>query len=151
MNMDHSHELHGRVVNSMTQNVRGSGSQTVTIEATPVLKLRAKGQVQRPSVKWGTEVIDNENMDKKKSKVCCIFHPQDPDLCIDEDPDHEHDHIHVEESSDSETSESDSERSLDLEERRRRRLERRRRKLAKPRSESPNAYEVQPDYTNKKV
>jgi len=27
-------------------------------------------------VTWGEDVIDNENMGKKKSKICCIFHKQ---------------------------------------------------------------------------
>lgn len=27
-------------------------------------------------VRWTEDVVDNENMNKKKSKICCIFHPQ---------------------------------------------------------------------------
>ncbi|KAF8002254.1 hypothetical protein HF325_003219 [Metschnikowia pulcherrima] len=30
----------------------------------------------RPRVRWTTDVVDNENMNKKKLKICCIFHPQ---------------------------------------------------------------------------
>lgn len=25
---------------------------------------------------WTDDVVDNEHMNKKKSKICCIFHPQ---------------------------------------------------------------------------
>lgn len=27
-------------------------------------------------MRWDQDVIDNEGMGKKKSKVCCIYHPQ---------------------------------------------------------------------------
>jgi protein phosphatase 1 regulatory subunit 11 len=29
----------------------------------------------KPKVEWKSDVVDNENMGKKKSKICCIFHP----------------------------------------------------------------------------
>ncbi|OBA20376.1 hypothetical protein METBIDRAFT_14312, partial [Metschnikowia bicuspidata var. bicuspidata NRRL YB-4993] len=27
-------------------------------------------------VRWTTDVVDNEHLNKKKLKICCIFHPQ---------------------------------------------------------------------------
>lgn len=30
----------------------------------------------RSNVHWTDDVVDNEHMNKKKSKICCIFHPQ---------------------------------------------------------------------------
>jgi len=27
-----------------------------------------------PSIRWSDDVVDNENMGKKKSKKCCIYH-----------------------------------------------------------------------------
>jgi len=40
-----------------------------TKEKVVVLRLKEK-----PSVKWAEETVDNENMGKKSSKRCCIFH-----------------------------------------------------------------------------
>ncbi|PWW79002.1 hypothetical protein C7212DRAFT_350228 [Tuber magnatum] len=37
------------------------------------LRLRG-GPVQSRRVRWDADVIDNEGMGKKKSKVCCIYH-----------------------------------------------------------------------------
>ena len=31
-----------------------------------------------PTVRWEADVVDNENMNRKKSKRCCIFHKQRP-------------------------------------------------------------------------
>ncbi|CAM9546940.1 unnamed protein product [Choristocarpus tenellus] len=47
-------------------NEEPGGSST---PLTLTLRLRA-----RPSVTWGEDVINNENMGKKSSKRCCIFH-----------------------------------------------------------------------------
>ncbi|GAV49958.1 hypothetical protein ZYGR_0S00910 [Zygosaccharomyces rouxii] len=137
-------------------------TQTVNVESgPPLLQLRAsheqqqrvqrgsetsRGNSSRPSVRWESDVIDNENMNKKKTKICCIFHPQ-------EEPDEEcecpsdHEEPSQPSSSSSSSSESDEDSGLNFEERRARRVARRHRKLNQKRSESPNAYEVQPDYT----
>ena len=29
---------------------------------------------QQPTVRWSSETVDNEHMNKKKSKKCCIYH-----------------------------------------------------------------------------
>ncbi|KAI5809417.1 protein phosphatase inhibitor [Pyronema omphalodes] len=43
--------------------------------------LRLRGApIQTRRVTWGEDVVDNEHLGKKKSKVCCIYHrPRDPD------------------------------------------------------------------------
>lgn len=60
------------------------GSQTITqSDAGPsvpiaTLRLRAEPQEQR-RIQWAEDVVDNEGMGKKSSKVCCIYHaPREP-------------------------------------------------------------------------
>lgn len=132
------------------------GSRTISIEEiTPVLQLRAadegeaqqqrrSARSQRPRVRWETDVVDNEHMNKKKTKICCIFHPQQE--FSDEEPECHSDHDHS--SSSSSSSESEGEKDLSIGERRQRRVARRKRKLNQNTKTSPNAYEVQPDYTH---
>ena len=61
-----------------------NGSQTITSTNTgpsipiPTLRLRAE-PAERPRVQWAEDVVDNEGMGKKSSKVCCIYHkPHEP-------------------------------------------------------------------------
>ncbi|KAK6462801.1 phosphatase inhibitor-domain-containing protein [Scheffersomyces coipomensis] len=107
-----------------------SQTQTVTRTETaqPILRLRNKdGETKkrgktRPQVSWNEDVVDNEHMNKKKSKICCIFHPQrefgeesgsssddsSSDLSGDEgdrrnnihNHDHDHDHDHNDDDND---------------------------------------------------
>ncbi|EPX70720.1 protein phosphatase inhibitor [Schizosaccharomyces octosporus yFS286] len=65
-------------------NADYSGSQTITANDAPyqvpeerqveehVLRLQPESRGRR--VRWANNTVDNENMNKKKSKVCCIFH-----------------------------------------------------------------------------
>ncbi|KAF2769652.1 hypothetical protein EJ03DRAFT_271840 [Teratosphaeria nubilosa] len=62
-----------------------SGSQTITEtnHAGPSGTLRLRGESaepeESPRVRWAEDVIDNEGMGKKSSKVCCIYHkPKEP-------------------------------------------------------------------------
>ncbi|MFC1451419.1 PPP1R11/YPI1 family protein, partial [Bacillus cereus] len=66
--------MHGGTLSStMTETVQeNSGNETEDRQSTPVLHLRPKNK-QR--VRWKEDVVDNEHMNKKKSKICCIFHP----------------------------------------------------------------------------
>lgn len=62
-------------------NTRESGSSTQTVtepETSPILRLRPSKRKQRkkPLVRWTDDTVDNEHMNKKKTKICCIFHPQ---------------------------------------------------------------------------
>ncbi|EME38537.1 hypothetical protein DOTSEDRAFT_67281 [Dothistroma septosporum NZE10] len=132
-----------------------SGSQTLlqtNFSSTPSATLRLRAPSAGPSqtrrVVWAEDVIDNEGMGKKSSKVCCIYHkPHEPG---DSD----------EESSGSSGSEVDSEPDLS----RAQKAGGRGRKhnhgegvgdrcekgKGKERKPSPNAYERQPKYKGKK-
>jgi protein phosphatase 1 regulatory subunit 11 len=46
-------------------------SLTQTQQTVGSLRLQAAA---RPSVSWDSEVVDNEHLNKKKSKLCCIYH-----------------------------------------------------------------------------
>lgn len=65
------------------ENQRGIVSQTTTTTASPILKLRAQERQAR-DVSWDANVVDNEHLNKKKTKICCIFHPSDRN-CDEED------------------------------------------------------------------
>ncbi|CAI4060828.1 hypothetical protein N7582_001728 [Saccharomyces uvarum] len=138
--------------NMGSEQQQTAGSRTISLEEVPaVLQLRAtqeptrtqEARSTRHNVRWEESVVDNENLNKKKTKICCIFHPQEE---AEEECNHPSDHDGSSSSSSS-SSESENEKNLDFDERRRRRSERRHRKLEKERSYSPNAYEFQPDYS----
>lgn len=137
------------------------GSQTICIEqgreSTPVLTLRATKDKPKPqqekdkgnNVRWKQDVVDNEHMNKKKTKICCIFHPQEED---DEGAEHDHEH-YPSDSSDSDSSsssDSDNDEGLNKSERRQRRIERRKEKLNNGEYKT-NAYEFQPKYPNRSI
>nr|POE52104.1 type 1 phosphatases regulator ypi1 [Quercus suber] len=61
------------------------GSQTITLTPAgpsepPSATLRLRAEPQESShVRWASDVVDNEGMGKKSSKVCCIYHkPKEP-------------------------------------------------------------------------
>ena len=62
------------------QPVPDTTSSTVTIVETdtqdstePTIHLKLKKPKNRKKVKWSNETVDNEGMNKKKSKCCCIY------------------------------------------------------------------------------
>jgi protein phosphatase 1 regulatory subunit 11 len=74
-------QLHGPRTATPTAT---NGSQTILqTNAGPsvpsgTLRLRAEPQ-ERRGISWAEDVIDNEGMGKKSSKVCCIYHkPKEP-------------------------------------------------------------------------
>lgn len=106
-------------------------SQTTTEAEAPVLHLRPgtaekKTKTKKPKVRWTEDVVDNEHMDKKKSKICCIFHPQKE----------------FGESSDSDSLSGSSDSSGDEKEDKHKHTHECRKKAG------PNAYEKQPRYKN---
>ncbi|KAK5116682.1 hypothetical protein LTR62_007356 [Meristemomyces frigidus] len=75
-------------ITSTTTAPSTSGSQTI-LQTTPqqpsaTLHLRGSTRPETTSdtssrVRWATDVVDNEGMGKKSSKVCCIYHkPKEP-------------------------------------------------------------------------
>lgn len=73
--------------NTSTPNAT-HGSQTIlqtqagpsSSQHTPSATLRLRAEPQEDShVRWAADVVDNEGMGKKSSKVCCIYHkPKEP-------------------------------------------------------------------------
>ncbi|EQB53708.1 hypothetical protein CGLO_06541 [Colletotrichum gloeosporioides Cg-14] len=50
-----------------------------------ILRLRGAHAPSRPSVRWAEDVVDNEGLGRKSSKVCCIYHrPKGVDESSDE-------------------------------------------------------------------
>lgn len=114
------------------QTDRRTVSETVTITAPPVLRLEADQQ-SRQEVTWDESVIDNENLNRRKTKICCIFHPTDEDGSRECDSDSDS-------SSDSSGDESDKPKKENPD---------KKNKNDDCRKSKPNAYEVQPTYTNR--
>ncbi|KAI8970596.1 phosphatase inhibitor-domain-containing protein [Pilobolus umbonatus] len=127
----------------MREETPAHGSRTVIVEdietesetesdsTIGVLRLRGDMSARRPRViQWDENVVDNEHMNKKKTKICCIYHKP---------------HV-VGESSDESSSSSDSQTS-DSEDERKQRCKG---KKKNPREVSPNAYERQPVYNKGK-
>ncbi|KAL3870805.1 hypothetical protein ACJMK2_038845 [Sinanodonta woodiana] len=54
-----------------------SVSQVLTeeeeIPQSPTLRLKLRKPKDNKKVKWTTDTVDNENLNKKKSKCCCIY------------------------------------------------------------------------------
>lgn len=141
-------------------------SQTQTQQNSPaqaVLHLRPGSataddrlsQESRPRVRWESDVVDNENMNKKKSKICCIFHPQrefcessDEALCSSSESSDSSDeedggkgHNHVDPGSgDPGHSHGHGQNQC---------CSKKKVKTKKPRAATPNAYERQPQYKNR--
>ncbi|KAI8934083.1 hypothetical protein NX059_008846 [Plenodomus lindquistii] len=87
------------------------GSRTMEVRPQPVLRLSAPSgvlrlraePVEQRRIQWAEDVIDNEGMGKKSSKVCCIYHkPRAADESSDDD-----------DSSDNSSSDSDSDSEPD--------------------------------------
>lgn len=102
---------------------------------------KKKQKKKKPRVRWTEDVIDNEDMGKKKSKICCIFHPQ-REFGEESDSDSSSSSSG---SSDSSSSEDESHDHSHCNHGDRRP----KRGKARARDSSPNAYERQPDYRKK--
>uniref|UniRef100_A0A183BS90 E3 ubiquitin-protein ligase PPP1R11 n=1 Tax=Globodera pallida TaxID=36090 RepID=A0A183BS90_GLOPA len=57
---------------TLTDQQEGTANQDQQTPAEQfVLRLEASGT--RPRVQWSADTVDNEHLDKKKSKCCCIY------------------------------------------------------------------------------
>ncbi|GAB1740537.1 hypothetical protein D0862_08496 [Hortaea werneckii] len=129
-----------------SNNAPTSGSQTITSNASgpsaqPTLRLRAEETPQQPEpsqhVRWAEDVVDNEGMGKKSSKVCCIYHkPHDGADSSGEDSS----------SSSSDGEGSDSEPDLSRAQKAGGSGKGKGKGKGRERKPSPNAYERQPRY-----
>ncbi|KAK6006576.1 hypothetical protein QM012_006986 [Aureobasidium pullulans] len=72
---------------SMASNTHGSLTLTASQAGPTTLRLRAEAEPsERRRIQWAEDVIDNEGMGKKSSKVCCIYHkPREAGESSDED------------------------------------------------------------------
>lgn len=56
------------------------GAQSTSYANSPppaeVLTLRLMPRRKKKAVRWSNDVVDNEHMNKKSSKKCCVFHRQ---------------------------------------------------------------------------
>ncbi|KAI3403237.2 YPI1 [Candida oxycetoniae] len=116
------------------QQQQEQGTQSIIETGTAKKKSKSKS---KQGVRWSENVIDNEHMNKKKTKICCIFHPQ---RSFDEECQDDYDRHSCsssDESSDSSDEEGDSSSSSS-------------RKQKKSVCENKgNMYEYQPRYDNK--
>jgi protein phosphatase 1 regulatory subunit 11 len=76
----------------MQREVARSGSVTITItpeQAEPrVLSLTLQPRKPKKKVQWNDNVVDNENLGRKRSNICCIYHkPRSWDDSDSEDSD----------------------------------------------------------------
>ena len=92
--LDHKQVCRSRMAQRTTRSTASgtSASRTITVTNTPnpselPMRLRSSGRLQLraeagPSqrqeperrIQWAADVVDNEGMGKKSSKVCCIYH-----------------------------------------------------------------------------
>ncbi len=62
-------------IRDQAQQIQNESSESTAVVTQDPAYLTLRLQVmQRPSVNWGEDVIDNEGMGKKSSKRCCIWH-----------------------------------------------------------------------------
>ncbi|KAK0706704.1 phosphatase inhibitor-domain-containing protein [Lasiosphaeria miniovina] len=86
-------------VGSRTEILLAPTQQQTGTQTQAILRLRGAHTSTGRSVQWREDVVDNEGLGRKKSKVCCIYHRT---RGVDESSD--------ESSSDSSSSDSDSDR-----------------------------------------
>ncbi|KAJ5880551.1 Type 1 phosphatases regulator ypi1 [Penicillium subrubescens] len=72
-------------VNLQPQSTTETSRESSTLRLTGTLRLRAEDTpdtTAEPSpsrrIRWSEDVVDNEGMGKKSSKVCCIYHKARP-------------------------------------------------------------------------
>ncbi|KAL2205333.1 hypothetical protein CC79DRAFT_1335860 [Sarocladium strictum] len=58
---------------TQTNGQEGTSSDTVTA-APRILRLRGRHEPDGRTVQWAEDVVDNEGLGRKSSKVCCIYH-----------------------------------------------------------------------------
>ncbi|KAI9270665.1 phosphatase inhibitor-domain-containing protein [Phascolomyces articulosus] len=137
-----SHGSRTMTVNG-TQDHNDRENEDNNEEQVGVLRLRGDMSARRPrAIQWDESVVDNEHMNKKKSKICCIYHK--PRAVGESSSESESD---SDSSSSSSSSDSDSGKHGDHCNHRHSKKKKKRRN---PREASPNAYERQPVYNKGK-
>ncbi|KAK9325881.1 phosphatase inhibitor-domain-containing protein [Lipomyces orientalis] len=129
--------------NETLDPTRSNAPQGVVVVGT--LRLRG-GPVSDRRVTWGEDVIDNEAMGKKKSKICCIFHKQ---RAFDESSSDESSSSDDESSSGSDSDDNGDSKGEHREHAERCEHDHAHRHGRRARQRKPNAYERQPKYGKK--
>ncbi|KAE8379477.1 type 1 phosphatases regulator ypi1 [Aspergillus bertholletiae] len=86
-----------------TSTVQVPGTLRLRAENEPTVESNTEGGGLRRHIRWSEDVIDNEGMGKRSSKVCCIYHKARP---VGESSSES-------ESSDSNSSDSDNDNEID--------------------------------------
>ena len=76
-NMPTSHSTQTEVVfpgMRFLQTDSASSATATSSAAPPPQQLRLKLRVRKRRVRWGEDVVDNEDLCRRSSKCCCIFH-----------------------------------------------------------------------------
>ncbi|KAE8366660.1 type 1 phosphatases regulator ypi1 [Aspergillus caelatus] len=61
-----------------TPTVRVPGTLRLRAENEPTAESNTEGRGLHRHIRWSEDVVDNEGMGKKSSKVCCIYHKARP-------------------------------------------------------------------------
>lgn len=88
-------EINNTVVRNEEPHTSTITETEALTESTLRLKLAKNKTKSNRRVSWTTETVDNEFMNKKKSKCCCIYHKPknwDQSSSEDENEDHECEH-----------------------------------------------------------
>ncbi|CAG8455886.1 9282_t:CDS:2 [Paraglomus brasilianum] len=91
-----------RTITLVQTDLEDTGQDSVNAESSAgTLILRGGNLAQERKVKWDENVIDNEGANKKKSKICCIYHrprvfgeSSDDSDSSGTDSESDHDHCH---------------------------------------------------------
>ncbi|KAI8984133.1 phosphatase inhibitor-domain-containing protein [Mycotypha africana] len=112
-----------------------------------VLHLRGDMNARRRLIHWDESVVDNEHMNKKKSKICCIYHKP---RAVGESSDESSSSSSNDGSDSDDSDDSVNNESEKIAHQRHSRTckhsHSKRRSKRNPREVSPNAYERQPNY-----
>jgi len=91
----HGESMESRVAGTSTQDEAGPSRTETEERAETVTLMLVPRKKPKKKIKWSEDTVDNENMGRKKSKKCCIFHKkkrfdESSDESSSEDSDAEH-------------------------------------------------------------
>lgn len=140
------------MVETTTTHTLQAQEQTALSGSPIILNLTGQNhndETSQHQVRFTEDTVDNEHMNKKKTKICCIYHPTEED---EANCNHAHGHAPEEVKIEDLSSEDEEEDNLSYSERRAKRIARRKKELENLENSEyvpSNSYEIQPDYTNK--
>ncbi|BDA48383.1 probable type 1 phosphatases regulator YPI1 [Coccomyxa sp. Obi] len=63
---------------TVAATVQATSQSSTSNGVAEIVTLRLTPRRKKKAVKWSEDVVDNEFLNKKSSKKCCIFHKQRP-------------------------------------------------------------------------